>query len=83
MTTETKATVNLKEYRVTGNYSHFIGLWTIGMMELTSFQREAIEQAFNAAPKGDHFYSIEMDGQKFFVAENGEFGYTAMLPSEY
>jgi hypothetical protein len=53
------------------------------MTELSSGDREAVEQAFNGAPRGDHFYLVELSGQKVFVAENGEFGYTAMLPKEY
>jgi hypothetical protein len=31
----------------------------------------------------DWFYQIEVGGQRFFVADNGEDGYTAMLPEEY
>lgn len=27
----------------------------------------------------DHYYR----GKKYFIADNGEFGYTAMLPEEY
>ena len=77
------ATVNLEEFRVSGTYPHFIGVWTCGMMELASEDREAVENAFNKAPKGDHFYSITLGDRKIFVVENGEFGYTAMLPDEY
>jgi hypothetical protein len=33
--------------------------------------------------KDDWFYKIEIDGQSYFVADNGEDGYTAMLPEEY
>lgn len=85
-----RAKVNLTEYRKTGDYAHFIGVWTVGTMtELSSDEREAIERAFNAAPKGDHFYCIELrrysgdDPRKIFAAYNGELGYTAMLRSEY
>lgn len=82
-----KAEVNLTEYRQTGEYLHAIGVWTVGCMtELTSEEREAVEGAFNKAPKGDHFYSVvlhEAGVGKVYVAENGEFGYTAMLPEEY
>lgn len=77
------ATVNLEEFRVTGHYPHFIGVWTCGMMELAGEDREVIEGVFNKAPKGDHFYSINLGERKFFVVENGERGYTAMLPEEY
>ncbi len=47
--------------------------------------REKIEIAFNTMTKerDDWFYSVEIDGKKYFIADNGEFGYTAMLPDEY
>ena len=63
----------------------FIGVWTRGMMTLSSETREIIERRFLRATKlsDDWFYQIEVDGQKYFVCENGELGYTAMLPSEY
>jgi hypothetical protein len=63
----------------------FIGVWTIGMMQETSETREAVEKEFHRLVrlKDDWFYAITVDGKKFFVAENGEFGYTAMLPAEY
>ncbi len=63
----------------------FIGVWTIGMMHESSETREAVEREFNrqVRERDDWFYSIVIDGRKFFVAENGEFGYTAMLPEEY
>ncbi len=63
----------------------FIGVWTIGMMQESSETREAVEKEFDrlAAEKDDWFYAVTVDGKKFFVAENGEFGYTAMLPEEY
>ena len=85
-----QANVNLTEYRKTGDYLHVIGVWTVGCMtDLSSDEREAVEQAFNAAPQGDHFYAVELrqhqddKPRKVFIAENGQFGYTAMLPSEY
>lgn len=63
----------------------FIGAWTSGMMAETSETREAVEIAFNEAVKDheDWMYTIEVSGRKFYVAENGEQGFTAMLPSEY
>jgi hypothetical protein len=63
----------------------FIGVWTIGMMSFSSEVREAVERKFlrEVRLSDDWFYSVEVDGMKFFVCENGELGYTAMLPSEY
>jgi hypothetical protein len=63
----------------------FIGIWTIGMMELPSAVREQVELEFNRLAKEteDWFYSVTVNGKKYFVADNGEFGYTAMLPEEY
>ena len=31
----------------------------------------------------DWFYELEVDGQRFFAVDNGEEGYTLMLPEEY
>ena len=63
----------------------FIGIWTTGMMAENSSTREAVEVAFNEAVKDheDHFYSVYVDGRKFYIAANGELGFTAMLPDEY
>jgi len=63
----------------------FIGVWTPGLMQLPSETREQIEQAFNAMSeeKDDWFYKISISGKDYFVADNGEFGYTAMLPEGY
>lgn len=63
----------------------FIGVWTSGLMQLPSETREQIECAFNAMSeeKDDWFYKISISGKDYFVAENGEFGFTAMLPEEY
>lgn len=65
--------------------SKFIGTWTRGMMELPSEIRELVEKDFNrqARERDDWFYVIVVRGQKYFIADNGEFGYTAMLPNEY
>ncbi len=63
----------------------FIGIWTIGMMQEGSQVREAVEREFDRQAKlrDDWFYNVVVNGRTFFVAENGEFGYTAMLPDEY
>ena len=63
----------------------FIGVWTIGMMQESSETREAVEQEFLrlANEKDDWLYVITVRGRKFFVAENGEYGYTAMRADEY
>lgn len=65
--------------------NQFIGVWTIGMMELPSVTRELVEKEFDkqVRKKDDWFYVVIVDDEKYFVAENGEFGYTAMLPEEY
>lgn len=54
-------------------------------MAESSEVREKLEVAFNtiARKQEDWFYKVEIDGKVFFVADNGEFGYTAMLPEEY
>lgn len=67
------------------NSLKFIGVWTQGLAMESSELREKIEIAFNtmAKNKEDWFYKVEIDGKDYFVADNGEFGYTAMLPSEY
>lgn len=63
----------------------FIGVWTRGLSSESSALREKIEIAFNTAAKikDDWFYKLEIDGKEYFVTDNGEFGYTAMLPEEY
>ncbi len=63
----------------------FIGVWTLGLMQESSETREAIEREFSrlAQTHDDWFYAVVVNGRKFFVAENGEMGYTAMLPEEY
>ena len=54
-------------------------------MAESSSIRERIETAFNTAvkEKDDWFYKITISGKDYFVADNGEFGFTAMLPDEY
>ena len=54
-------------------------------MSESSSLREHIETAFDTAikEKDDLFYKITIDGKDYFVADNGEFGFTAMLPDEY
>ena len=63
----------------------FIGIWTLGLAAESSVIREQIETAFNVAvkEKDDWFYRITVSGKDYFVADNGEFGFTAMLPDEY
>lgn len=65
--------------------NQFIGAWTSGLMDMPSSVREAIEKEFNRQIReiDDHFYTIVVCNARFFVVENGEFGYTAMLPDEY
>lgn len=79
-----QAKVDLTEYRDRGQkYLHFVGLATPGFLSLSHDMQLAIIRAFMKAPKGDWFYSVECEGQKVFIAENGERGFTAMLPEEY
>lgn len=63
----------------------FIGIWTQGLMAESPRIREQIEIAFNAMAKekDDWFYKVTIAGKDYFIADNGEFGYTAMLPEEY
>ncbi|MBU6414865.1 hypothetical protein KGQ34_01305 [Patescibacteria group bacterium] len=63
----------------------YIGCWTAGMMAETSEMREAVEKAFRAAvlEHEDWLYAVEVSNRKFYVASNGEMGFTAMLVSEY
>ncbi len=63
----------------------FIGVWTLGMMRESSKTRETVEREFNrmARELDDWFYVVVVEGREFFVADNGECGYTAMLPDEY
>lgn len=67
------------------NSLKFIGVWTPGLAAESSELRQKIEIAFNAMAKekDDWFYKVEVDGKDYFVADNGEFGFTAMLPEEY
>jgi len=64
---------------------YFIGAWTCGTMELMSEVREEIEKEFHRQTeiKEDWLYEVSVNGAMYFVVENGEFGFTAMLPSEY
>lgn len=66
------------------NSLKFIGVWTRGLSCESSELRERIETRFKilVRTKDDWFYNIEIDGRSYFVADNGEFGYTAMLPEE-
>jgi len=67
------------------NSCKFIGTWTQGLASESSDVREKIEMAFNkmVKEKDDWFYKVEINGREYFVADNGEFGFTAMLPEEY
>ncbi len=45
---------------------------------------QIMEEFGKAASKvDDWFYSFSIQGQQFFVCDNGEDGYTVMLPEEY
>lgn len=63
----------------------FIGIWTQGMMDIPSEVRELVEKDFDrqATERDDWLYTVTIQGKKYFVADNGTFGYTAMLPEEY
>jgi hypothetical protein len=78
-----EAIVDLSEFRKTGDYPHYIGVATPGFLSLGVPVQAAIVNAFKDTQKGDHFYTINCGDVKVFIAENGERGYTAMLPSEY
>ena len=67
------------------NSLKFIGVWTQGLACESSELRERIESRFNiiTKEKDDWFYNIEVEGISYFVVDNGEFGYTAMLQEEY
>ena len=53
------------------------------MIDEPSEVREFLEQWFAATTVDDWFYSVAYKGKTYFIADNGEFGYTAMLPEEY
>ena len=66
----------------------YIGVVTIGVSELVKKTPDFLEKLLSAFAEEAHrvddwFYEIEVDGHRFFVADNGEDGYTAMLPEEY
>lgn len=61
----------------------FIGIWTRGMMNEPSEARAFLERWLAVLPANDWFYDVDYKGQKYFLVDNGEFGYTAMLPDEY
>ena len=67
------------------NNTKFIGVWTSGLMLLSPAIRQEIEKVFNAKSKAkdDWFYKVTINGNDYFVADNGQFGYTVMLPEEY
>jgi hypothetical protein len=66
----------------------YIGCITSGVQALAKEQPEMLDKLLRAFSKEVHsredwFYQIEVDGKRFFVADNGKDGYTAMLPEEY
>jgi hypothetical protein len=80
----TIATIDLSEYEDRHqNYRHYIGVATSGFINLPQDVKNAIVSAFMSTQKGDWFYAAECNGQRVFICENGEMGYTAMLPEEY
>lgn len=66
----------------------FIGLVTLGVKELFDLDPtlgEEVSKQFNleALKKEDWFYEFKVKKHRFFACDNGEIGYTVMLPSEY
>lgn len=66
----------------------YIGCITDGVQALAMEQPEMLDKLLRAFSEEVHkrqdwFYQIEVEGKRFFVADNGEDGYTAMLPEEY
>ena len=66
----------------------YIGLITIGVKDLAERTPGLLEKVLRAFAREVHrvddwFYTIEVDGYRFFAADNGEDGYTLMLPEEY
>lgn len=58
-----------------------------GLFELAMFNSFMTEAARLLSEqqklKDDRFYSIAIEGKKYFVAMNGSSGFTLMLPEEY
>ena len=58
-----------------------------GMLEIerfNSFMTKAAGLLFEQQKlKEDWFYSVEIEGKKYFIAMNGSNGFTMMLPEEY
>jgi len=66
----------------------YIGLMTSGVRDLVMVKPELFDKlakAFSEAARGcdDYFYTLQVEGKKFFAVDNGEDGYTLMLPEEY
>lgn len=78
-----KAKVDLTEFRKTGEYTHRIGACTPGFWQLPFDVQLAFTRAFMRAPKGDHHYTLQFGETKVYACENGQTGYTIMLPEEY
>ena len=53
------------------------------MMQEPSDVREFLERWLASTTVDDWFYAVEYKGKTYFIADNGECGYTAMLPDEY
>ena len=64
-------------------YLKCIGVWTCGMMHEAPDVREFLERWLAETTEDDWFYNVEYQGKQYFLADNGECGYTAMLPDEY
>ena len=63
----------------------YIGLVTPGVQEKGATVMMLINEAFTKSvlDHEDFFYCVEVQGEKYYVQDNGEMGYTAMLPDEY
>ena len=58
---------------------------TPGVEKMPGFVKEELIRKFEheSQIKDDWFYEVRVGQIRFFVCDNGEDGYTAMLPSEY
>lgn len=58
---------------------------TRGVMAMPEFIRSELIREFEREKnlRDDWFYEIRVGKIRFFVCDNGEDGYTAMLPDEY
>ncbi len=53
------------------------------MMNEPPEARRFLERWLAVLPANDWFYDVDYKGKKYFIVDNGELGYTAMLPDEY